>query len=308
MTEFWKNYPAQNRDTPAIFYSRCFALIHAEMSKGLHSKACRYYCARQGVAFFDVWSITKFAWGSESNYGYKEATAQTVIREMFTAEMLVTERVRVVGWNPFYDTSALQKQVRLIMEQRRPPVIKTAAVIKKGTTRPGGKSSDGCRDPIHAPTDIATIEVIKIVKPVKGHPEIATILDTSSLQKLEHSVTDGQVPQLIAINPSPPPTQSLAFGDMAEFAGYSDKVQLFGLRDCPIVNGQMLEKPLSVRKYKIVAALLEKHPGGLLKTELDGVIGGEGGHKELRELAKTEPWCDVIIRPENNHSGGTRIL
>lgn len=73
MTEFWKNYPAQNRDTPVIFYSRCAALIHAEMSKGLDSEACSYYCARQDVAFFDVESITRFARGPGNNYGFKEA-------------------------------------------------------------------------------------------------------------------------------------------------------------------------------------------------------------------------------------------
>jgi hypothetical protein len=197
------------------------------------------------------------------------------------------------------------------MEQRRQQVINTAAVIKKSATRPDGESLDGSVDiidPRQYMTEKITAVQINIVKPIKGHPQAATILDTRSLQKLDHPVTNGWVAQLIAINPSPPPTHSPAFGDMAELAGYSNKVQLFGLRDCPIVNGQMLEKPLPVRKYKIVAALLEKQPGGLLKTELDDVIGGEGGHKELRELAKTEPWCDVIIRPENNHSGGTRIL
>ncbi len=164
MTEFWKNYPAQNRDTPVIFYRRCAALIHAEMSKGLHSEACSYYCARQDVAFFDVESITRFARGPGNNYGFKEATAQTVIREMFTAEMLVTKRVRVVGCNPFYDTSALQKQVRLIMEQRRPPVSKTAAVIKESATRPGGESLDGSVDIID-PSKYVTQKGIHMLRP-----------------------------------------------------------------------------------------------------------------------------------------------
>jgi hypothetical protein len=309
MTEFWKNYPAQNRDTPVICYRRCAALIHAEMSKRLDSEACSYYCARQDVAFFDVESITRFARGPGNNYGFKEATAQTVIREMFAVEMLVTKRVRVIDGNPFYDTPVLQKQVTSIMEQCRPPVIKTAAVIMKSATRPGGKSSDGCRDIIHPPTrQTLTAVHIKIVKPVKGHPHVATILDTRSLQKLENPVTDGWGRQPIGINPSPPPTQSPSFGDMAKLTGYSNKVLLFGKGDCPIVNGVLLAKPLSTRKFMIVEALLQRFPEGLVISDLDKAIKAQGGHKELRELVNTEPWHDVIVLPGKVGRGGARIL
>ena len=35
-------------DTPAIFYTRFAALIHAEMSKGIHSKACRHHATDRG--------------------------------------------------------------------------------------------------------------------------------------------------------------------------------------------------------------------------------------------------------------------
>ena len=311
MTEFWKNYPAQNRDTPAICYRRCAALIHAEMSKGLHSEVCSYYCARQKVVFFEASSIISFASGSGGNYGYKEATAQTVIREMFAVKMLVTKRVRVIDWNPFYDTPALQKQVSSIMEQRRQQVIKTAAVIKKSATRPDRESLGGpvdIIDPSEYMKDKCMAVQIKIIKPVKGHPEVATILDTRSLQKLEHSVTDGQVTQPIAINPSPPPTLSLVFGDMTELTGYSNKVQLFGKEDCPIVNGILLAKPLPDRKFLIVEALLQRFPEGLIISDLDKAIRAPGGHKEIRELANTDPWRDVIVRPGKSGRGGTRIL
>ena len=311
MTEFWKNYPAQNRDTPAICYSRCAALIHAEMSKGLHSEIDSYYCARQNVLFFEAGRIISFASGFGRNYGYKEATAQTVIREMFAVKMLVTKRVRVIDWNPFYDTPALQKQVSSIMEQRRQQVIKTAAAIKESATRPGGESLDGSVDiidPSKYVTQRITAVQINIVKPVKGHPEIATILDTRSLQKLDHPVTNGWVAQLIAINPSPPLTQSLAFGDMAKLTGYSNKVQLFGKEDCPIVNGVLLAKPLSTRKFLIVEALLQRFPEGVVISDLDKAIKAQGGHKDLRELVNTEPWSDVIVRPGKVGRGGTRIL
>jgi len=309
MGEFWDNYPKQDLQTPALRYRQCASLVRAEVSKRFDSRLARYHCARKDDVFFEVAGIVRFA---EDKHSYKESTTKTVIRSMLEIGILKTNSIRMVGGNPFYGTKTLEARLAAyetcipVATPASPKEIAAAAEDIRGNFESGVVS-----DLINGSDSVSesvSLCQLNVVHPVPGHDDAMRILDVRSLLKLNSPGFGGGFACPIAINPESCGSTKLDFGEMLNLVGYSDSVQLFDVKDCPIVNGQMLEKPLPVRKYKIVDALLEKQPGGLLKTELDGVIGGEGGHKELRELAKTEPWCDVIIRPENNHSGGYRIL
>jgi hypothetical protein len=309
MSNFWDNYPGQDLRTSALQYRQCAGLVRAVVSERLDSPLAVYHCARKDDVFFEVDDIVRFA---RDTHSYKESTTITVIANMLDIGILKTNSIRIIGGNPFYDTKTLE--VRLAAYKPSIPTAIPTSAKEKAAAREDIRRhlESGVGGEIIHPMlnfrEAAGLYQLNVVHPVPDHEHVMRILDVRSLSKLDSPGFGWVVAWPIAINPESCGSTELDFGEMSNLVGHSDSVLLFGPEEAPIVNGQRLEKPLPVRKYKIVAALLEKYPGGLLKTELDGVVGGEGGHKDLRELVKTKPWCDVIIRPQNNHSGGTRIL
>jgi hypothetical protein len=309
MSEFWDNYPKQDLLTPALQYQQCAGLVQAVVSERFDSLLAKYHCARKDDVFFEVADIVGFA---GRKYSYRGSTTKTVIRSMLEIGILKTNSIRMVGGNPFYGTKNLEARLAAYETCIPAPTPASAKEIAAAEEDTRGNFESGVVSEIIHPVDNFRESVslcqLNVVHPVPGHDHVTKILDVRSLSKLNSPDYIGGFACPIAINSESCGSTKLDFGEMSKLAGHSGSVLLFSTKEAPIVNGQRLEKALPMRKYKLVSALLEKYPGGLLKTELDGVVGGAGGHRDLRELVKTAPWCDVIIRPVNNHSGGYRIL
>jgi hypothetical protein len=100
--------------------------------------------------------------------------------------------------------------------------------------------------------------------------------------------------------------EALDYGKIPDLVRYSDRVQLFGPSDPPLIDNRPVRK-LARRQYAIIKALIEAFPAGLTKQQMEDDIR-EGAHHEFLRLTRKDLWKDVLVRPGVQSNGGNRIL
>jgi hypothetical protein len=89
----------------------------------------------------------------------------------------------------------------------------------------------------------------------------------------------------------------------AQSVATSNRVQLFGSGEQPIIDGKKKEI-LTKARYNVVQALLEAGESGLSKDDLDKKSGHSDAHKLLKAVANIDAdWKKVIYLPGRGGMG-----
>ena len=294
---FWRMYPQRRLSDRTSDTKNCAVLMYAEIGKQKASSVGGYRCATTERIYVEAYKLIQFC----AKKGYPEDTCKMVIRELFEKGVLISKPVIRLAGIPCEDTTTLRVETIKWLNQQTPSRMyhqhpfatecsasRTARLF--GSIRQGKDSQVESLPPDTINVqDIQVRDAVDLVKSLEGDERII-VLETIGIEE----VCQGGIVEV------------LEYVEMSDLVGYSDRVQLYGRSNHPLIDNRPVKK-LSKRQYAIIKALIEAFPAGLTKQQMEDDIR-EGAHHEFLRLTRKDLWKDVLVRPGVQSNGSNRIL
>jgi hypothetical protein len=154
------------------------------------------------------------------------------------------------------------------------------------------------------------IDAERVLKESGGKPKWVWLCDPTSLARhlagrsLAEAAAAWSREQAVASQEFEAPAEA----NDVEGAGEPRPAVVLGGQDDPVSVCGRNKPPLPPGKYRVVKALLDAYPAGLVKDELASASRYSDPHKLLRELCDSDKdWDSAIERPGRGYRGGYRV-